>query len=305
MPAIKILDRKPSESHRHNKVFQTFGSINTYVRKVHDARGAFYAIVDENQLEDILTEQNKDEFRRQGFELLDPIEFNSLKTAVVRGLDSMIGGYSDDEIVENIHQLNDWAEVESVYRLPTTSKILKVKFKNQTMVQTALKKGMVILYQNIPHYNIEREVFVKLQPCTNCFKYDHRVKDCSEPKTMKCTFCSGPHKQSECREKTPRCINCGGEHRVYAAACPTRKKLIKERSKAIRDRSRSRSRNPPQTYAAAAAAGAGQPAAGGGGAGVGGRRASALEKRNKKAGDDDFVSSRIWTLYGGYRAWFF
>ena len=101
--------------------------------------------------------------------------------------------------------------------------MLKIKFTSQQMVQKALTKGIVILHQFIPHYNIEKEIFVHLNPCRNCFAYDHKLKDCMQEKKMRCTFCGGGHKQAECNTVVPKCINCGGEHRTLAAACKIRK----------------------------------------------------------------------------------
>ena len=37
-PAVKIIDKRPTEPHRHNKVFQTFGEIGVSVKKVHDGK---------------------------------------------------------------------------------------------------------------------------------------------------------------------------------------------------------------------------------------------------------------------------
>ena len=120
-----------------------------------------------------------------------------------------------------------------MFRLPTTGKMLKIKFTSQQMVHKALTKGIVILHQFIPHYNIEKEIFVRLNPCRNCFAYDHKLKDCMQEKKRWCTFCGGGHKQAECSAVAPKCINCGGEHRTLAAACKIRKELIKRRSKEI------------------------------------------------------------------------
>ena len=106
----------------------------------------------------------------------------------------MIDSYTDEEVMEIIEQLNQWAIVESIYRIPTTSKMLKVRFQNQQMVQVAIEKGIVILHQHIPHWNIEKELFIRLTPCRNCYQYNHREKDCKEAKTIRCTFCAGEHK---------------------------------------------------------------------------------------------------------------
>ena len=62
---IKLIDKKPGEPHRHN-VYKTFGRLGINIKKVHDAKGAFYVIVSEENLEKILTEENKEECRKEG-----------------------------------------------------------------------------------------------------------------------------------------------------------------------------------------------------------------------------------------------
>ena len=241
-PAIKLIDKKPGQPHRHNNVYKTFGRLGINIKKVHDAKGAFYVIVSEENLEKILTEQNKEECRKEGYELVPPLEYSSLKTVVVKQLDYMVDSFTNREIIESIQELNEWAEVEDIYVLPTASKMMKIRFTSQQMVQTALTKGVVVLHQYIPQWNVEREIFVRLNPCRNCFAYDHRVKDCPEEQRMRCTYCGENHKQADCKATVPKCINCGEAHRTLAAACKVRKELIKKRSKEIRERSRSRSR---------------------------------------------------------------
>ena len=83
--------------------------------------------------------------------MVAPLKYNSLKTVVVKQLDYMIDSFNDREIVDSIHELNDWAEVKEIYRLPTTSKMMKIRFTLQLMVQTAMTKGLVVLHQFIPH----------------------------------------------------------------------------------------------------------------------------------------------------------
>ena len=241
-PAIKLIDMKPGKPNRHTNVYQTFGKLGITIKKLHDAKGAFYVIVSEENLEKILTEENRKECRKEGYELQAPLEYNSLKTIVVKQLHYMVDSFSDQEIIDSIHELGDRAEVESMYRLPTTSKMLKIRFVSQQMAQTAMTKGLVILHQFIPHWNVEREIFVRLTPCRNCFSYEHKMKDCTEEKKMRCTYCAGEHKQADCKTSEPWCINCGGAHRTLASACKIRKDLIKKRSKEIREFSKSRNR---------------------------------------------------------------
>ena len=61
---------------------------------------------------------------------------------------------------------------------------------------------------------------------------------------MLCPHCGEEgHKQSDCKAKTPRCINCEEEHRTLVAQCKIRNDIIKEKRKLIRDRSKSRARS--------------------------------------------------------------
>ena len=256
-PAVKIIDKRPSEPHRHNKVYQTFGRIGISVKKVHDGKGVFFAVANEDSLENILSDESRETFLREGFELVPPIEYNSMKTVVVKNLDYMVESYPDEDIIESVERLNSWATVESVYKIPTkgNNKLVKLRFKNQQMAQVALQKGINILNQHIPHWSIEKELFVRLTPCRNCFKYNHKTKDCKEEKKLRCTYCSEEHKQQDCKATHPRCINCGGPHRTLAAACKVRKDLIKQKSVEVRDTIKSQTQHQQYAnYAAAAAA---------------------------------------------------
>ena len=123
------------------------------------------------------------------------------------------------------------------------------------MVQVALQKGINVLHQHIPPWSIEKELFVRLTPCRNCYGYDHRLKDCKAEKKDRCTYCAEEHKESECKANQPCCINCGGQHRTLAAACKIRKELIKQKSGDIRANARSQSQHRQYTSYASAATG--------------------------------------------------
>ena len=235
------MDKRPGEQHRHNKVYQVLGRLGVCAKKVHDGKGAFYIITDDFAVESILSDESKQTFSQEGFEVIPPIEYNSMKTIVIKHLDYMVHSFTDDDIIDSVERLNDWAQVESIYRIPSTSKILKIRFKTQHMVQIALDKGIKILYQYIPKWNIEKPHFVKLTPCGNCFQYNHTLKECKTEKKLRCTFCAVEHRQNECKEKQTKCINCGGQHQTLAAACQICKDLIKKRSGEIRDKIRSQS----------------------------------------------------------------
>ena len=85
----------------------------------------------------------------KGFEIVAPIEFGAMKTIVIKQIDEMINDYNNEGIKESIEYLNDWARVEEIFKFGTTSKMLKVRFTNTTMVKRAESQGIVVLYQKI------------------------------------------------------------------------------------------------------------------------------------------------------------
>ena len=199
--AVKIIDKRPGEQHRHNKVYQVLGKIEVCAKKVHDGKGAFYAITSDDAIETILSDGSKETFSQEGFEVIRAIEYSSMKTIVVKHLDHMIDSFTDDEIIDSIERLSDWAQVELIYKIPSTSKILKIRLKTQQKVQVAPDKGIKIPHQYIPKWNIEKELFIRLNQCRNCYQYDHGLKDCKKEKKLRCTFCAGEHSQNEYKKR--------------------------------------------------------------------------------------------------------
>lgn len=108
------------------------------------------------------------------------------------------------------------------------------------MAKRALENGMFILFQYMLPRFVEKDIFINLVPCYRCYKYDHLVKDCKEDDTYKACSesASKDHTYKDCRENAKKCLNCNGNHRTLAAKCPTRKKIIKERSKEQRQSER-------------------------------------------------------------------
>ena len=107
---------------------------------------------------------------------------------------------------------------------------MKVRLGTSAMAHKVLGNGLPVLNQRVKPNQIEREIFVKITPCTNCYKYDHVTSRCPQEKMLLSAFCRGRnHKQKDCKKETPKCLNCGEQHRTLAAICPVRKELIKEK----------------------------------------------------------------------------
>ena len=248
MPAIKIIDKTPRETRRKPCLWECFGLAGINPTEIKEGKGIYYAIVQQEKIEEVLKNDVKEDFANAGFEIQTPIEYNALRSIVIRHIDKAIQEYTDEEIIASINEANQWADVESIYKITETGRLLKVRFKSAKMVTTALNEGIVVINQKIPPRNIEREIFIRLTPCYNFYSYEHKTRNCDKEKQVVCAYCAeqGHHAQN-CTAVSPKCINCGTGHRTLAAACPQRKELIKAKSKEIRDRSRSRSRT--RTYA--------------------------------------------------------
>ena len=236
------MDHKPHVK-RKSELYGILGRCGIFPRKMHVGKGVFYPIINEEDLEEILKEESVNKAKENGFEIYTPIEYGAMRMVVVKEIDEMIDDYSKEKIMANI-ELNSWAKVMEIYKMPTTSKMIKVQFKSTQMVQKAAAEGIAVLYQKIPPKKIEKEIFVRLTPCNNCFGYTHETKNCEKRKMTLCAYYAGEgHRQQQCTAMVPKCINCGEEHRTLAAQCPIRKGLIKDKRKAIRDRSKSRGRS--------------------------------------------------------------
>ena len=207
----------------------------------------FYVLIRDEEVEEILKEETKKKAEEKGFQIFRPLDYDSMKTVVVRDVDSVMDEFTAEEIAESVERVNEWAEVEEVVKLPTTSQILKVRFKTSSMAQKAMGKGIIVLNQSIPPWKVEREIFIRLTACNNCFAYEHDARNCPKEKKILCGYCGEEgHRQGQCKSEAPRCINCQGEHKTLAARCHVRKDSIKRRRKEVRERSKSRIRENSQ-----------------------------------------------------------
>ena len=92
-------------------------SVGINPNEVKDGRGAYYVILHQDKIEVALTEQTKELFKAHDFEIQVPIEYNALRSVIIRHIDRVIEEYEDEEIVDTINKANSWAEVEGIVRL--------------------------------------------------------------------------------------------------------------------------------------------------------------------------------------------
>ena len=252
MPAVKVFDRNSKSPRRRPHLWETFGVVGVNPTEIKEGRGVYYAIIKQEQIEKLITPDARDTFTQNGFDITTPIEYDTLRSVIIRHLDKVISEYNDEEVTQSIERSNDWAKVEQVVRIPTTGRLLKIKFQSTNMAQQALRDGIIVLNQKINPKHVEKEQFVRITPCYNCFSYRHKTRECPLEKKNLCSNCGEEgHRHTECHSTEPKCINCGGKHRTLAAACQIRKDFIKEKGRELRLRSRSRSQTRQHTYAEA------------------------------------------------------
>ena len=52
-----------------------------------------------------------------------PIEYDSMRSIVIRRIDKVINDYTDQEVIESINNANIWAEVEQIHQMVDSSKL--------------------------------------------------------------------------------------------------------------------------------------------------------------------------------------
>ena len=244
MPKIRIKDLRAGQGDRKQALWNKLMNMNLLVYQLKVLNGAFLVISSDEVVERLLSQTVKDGLKKDQFEVQTPPEFVANKTFVIRNVDTMVSMVDADELRNDLERRNEWLKVEEVIKLPNAPKIIKVRAKEISMAKNATEKGILIYNQSIPSHFVEKEIFVQLSPCLKCYKYSHKTDDCPTPEAKICSECaSNLHTFRECDSLNKKCINCGGNHRAFAARCPTRKTLIKDKAKEIRDRSRSRSRS--------------------------------------------------------------
>ena len=228
---------------RKKELWELLAEHNIQPHHIHGGNKAYFVIVSQQEVEKIFEREVVENLKSKRYKVITPIEYNASKTIIVKRLDSIIDEYITEEIINNIETQNDWLKVEELYKFETTAKILKIRCQSSTAVKRALEEGLYITNQRVKPNQVEKELFIKLTPCNNCFEYTHTTNKCPYERITLCTFCSSTeHRVAQCQATKAKCLNCGAQHRTLAAACPIRKRLIKERRTEIRARSRSRSR---------------------------------------------------------------
>ena len=234
MGRIVIKDKQTGKD-RNKQIWELLGQNNIHPWKVNDNKNSFIVIVKDEDIERVIAEHVRNKFKDKGFEITVPPEYNSKRTILIKGIDKHFDNIEERKIKESIETRYSHLKVEQVVKLKNDNfRAFKLKLSTIEMAKKIKEQGIIIGNQSFPDHQIEEEIFVALVPCYNCYKYNHKTRECPIEKQTICTNCSQKdHTYKECKNP-PKCINCQQAHSTLQAKCKIRKDLIKEGIKKIK-----------------------------------------------------------------------
>ena len=108
MPAAKVVDKTPRDLRRKPCLRECFGLAGINPTEIKEGKGIYYAVVQQEKIEEVLKDEVKEQFASKGFEIQTPIKYNALRSIVIRHIDKAIQEYTDREIIESINNSNQW-----------------------------------------------------------------------------------------------------------------------------------------------------------------------------------------------------
>ena len=183
-----------------------------------------------------------------------PPEIRARRSLFIRQVDQSIGQKSPDEIKIELIKNHNWLKKCEVTKIKNYTHIFKLECGSVAEAERVLTEGLLCFYIRISPNQIKREEYINLLMCFKCYKYeDHTTANCPHDDNIEwCSECgSNNHTFKECSpNNNKKCLNCKGNHRTMAMACPIKKELIKNKMKVTDEEKQSEKQN--QTYAQAA-----------------------------------------------------
>lgn len=235
MPSIKVIDREGNSNSRYHNLWNCVGRSDIRIWTIKKGTpNIYYMITGENRLEKATNLETIDLFHEAGFTLIPPEEAKTNRTVVLRQIDAIYKGASEEELKEFITLEDEQTIIEEVIKIPTPSDspMLKVRFFNNHMAETALRQGVKVFNQTLPPKAVQKSVNVRLTACSNCFSYEHLRAGCPNPHAVRCTKCAREgHSFRNCPADYEKCLNCHENHTTFAKECGKRKELLKKKTK--------------------------------------------------------------------------
>ena len=155
-------------------------------------------------------------------------EQKACRTILVKKLEKSTFDHTEGEISDSVFH-NEKVRPVSVQKMKEYG-FVKIQFDSAEVARKMTKKGIRFCNRSIPSHRVEGEVHVSITQCMRCYEYSHPTHRCTKPRTTTiCSTCAGTdHTYKGCKNgKNPKCIHCGGAHKVTAGVCEVRKRMVK------------------------------------------------------------------------------
>ena len=143
------------------------------VYKVTESKDAFFLVTDGSQMDQLLTNENKQIFKSHGFELQNPPEFSAARTVVVKGVDDYISHQTEEELLRSIKINHSNINVEKIIKISNASHLLKILCTDVNTADRLVEKGISIGNQRFQGGAIEKERYTHITQCMRCYAYNH------------------------------------------------------------------------------------------------------------------------------------
>ena len=171
-----------------------------------------------------------------GFEPVLPLELKSNRSVIVHSVDREILIHEVGAIKHEVQKCNDYGEPLEVIKLGKSNKI-KIVFISSVMADLCIARGLSLFYLHIPADSIERDKFIQLITCFNCYAVEkHSTQNCprksQNPDYLVCSKCAQEnhtHKNCKAKNEEIKCINCRLAHESISMSCSIRKDALKAR----------------------------------------------------------------------------
>ena len=110
-----------------------------------------------------------------------------------------------EKLIYNLNKNHPELKIMDTYIPPLKSidqKItsIKISFATQSMVNTAIKKGIKLMDNFINVHNINRAKILGTPQCMRCYSFNHPIQNCTNK--QKCLHCAGEHTYKVCPNKS-------------------------------------------------------------------------------------------------------
>lgn len=218
-----------------------YGKLNVPFTRIFTTGDGYKAVCrNSNEADVILSQNGVQAFSQIGLQVLMPPEIRAQRSVFIRRLDQHFGKHTAEEMKAEIEDKNQWIKIDEITKIKDYTHVVKIRFAETAITDRVLESGFLAFNMSVLPNQIEREKFVNLLTCFNCYQYqDHATKDCPNKDIKVCSECAEiGHSYKDCQEGTPKaCINCKKQsnplfktHRTLAMSCPIKKTLIKEKT---------------------------------------------------------------------------